>query len=275
MRSDSRQKLIEVRKYGSSGEPVIVLHGGPGAAGYMQPVAKELGKEFRVYEPFQRESGKERLTVACHVKDINDLIKSYCSRQKPAIVGHSWGAMLALAYAAEYPDNISALALVGCGTFDKASRQQMEKVRNERMTDNIKNHMKRLTEKIEYTDQRLCAMGQLMQKIDSYNLISSGGKIERCDARAHRESWQDMILLQDTDVYPAAFAKITVPVIMIHGTHDPHPGKMIETNLKGHIPQLEYFQLEKCGHYPWLEKAVKDKFYAFLKDWLLLQNKTI
>jgi pimeloyl-ACP methyl ester carboxylesterase len=38
---------------------------------------------------------------------------------KPSIVGESWGAMLALAYASAYPETTAAIVLVGCGTFDK------------------------------------------------------------------------------------------------------------------------------------------------------------
>ena len=34
--------MIEVRRYGSGGPTVMMLHGGPGAPGYMAPVALEL-----------------------------------------------------------------------------------------------------------------------------------------------------------------------------------------------------------------------------------------
>ncbi len=108
---------LQVRSYGTSGSLVIVLHGGPGDAGYMAPVARGLADSFRVLEPFQRGSGTEPLSVALHVTDLHHLIESRCANDRPALVGHSWGAMLALAYAAQHPSFAGPLVLIGCATF--------------------------------------------------------------------------------------------------------------------------------------------------------------
>ncbi len=77
-----------------------------------------------------------------------------------------------------------------------------------------------------------------------------------------------MVRLQEAGVYPAAFAAIDVPVIMLHGAVDPHPGQMIRASLEPHLPQLEYQEWEHCGHYPWLEKAVGEDFCSVLREWL-------
>lgn len=74
--------------------------------------------------------------------------------------------------------------------------------------------------------------------------------------------------LQEEGVYPAAFAAIDAPVLMLHGAADPHPGRMIRASLEPHLSQLEYREWERCGHYPWLEKAVRDEFFAVLRGWL-------
>ena len=50
-------QLMRIREYGSAGPMVVLLHGGPGAPGYMAPVARELADSFRVLEPLQRGSG--------------------------------------------------------------------------------------------------------------------------------------------------------------------------------------------------------------------------
>jgi len=39
------------------------------------------------------------------------------------------------------------------------------------------------------------------------------------------------VQLQEAGVYPAAFAAITSPVLMLHSTYDPHPGQMIRASL--------------------------------------------
>jgi hypothetical protein len=54
---------LRSRTYGSFGRSVIVLHGGPAAVGSAVEIAKGLSDRFRVFEPWQRGSGVEPLTV--------------------------------------------------------------------------------------------------------------------------------------------------------------------------------------------------------------------
>ena len=116
--------------------------------------------------------------------------------------------------------------------------------------------------------QRLLARGRLIQQVDSYELIPAKDETLRCDARAHEETWRDMLRSLAEGVYPSAFAAIHSPAIMMHGVFDPHPGPMIHASLQAYLPQLEYRQWDQCGHYPWLEKAVRDEFHAVLRAWL-------
>ena len=53
---------MDLRDYGTSGPSVAVLHGGPGAPGYMAPAARRLGEAFLVVESLQRGSDIEPLT---------------------------------------------------------------------------------------------------------------------------------------------------------------------------------------------------------------------
>ena len=54
---DSDRTAMQVREYGTSGPVVVVLHGGPGAPGYMGPLARGLEDSFRVLEHFQQQEG--------------------------------------------------------------------------------------------------------------------------------------------------------------------------------------------------------------------------
>ena len=263
---------METRTYGASGPFVVVLHGGPGAHGYMAPVARALAGSFRVLEPQQRGAGAERLTVARHVEDLHELVAARCSAARPALVGHSWGAMLALAYAAAHADRVGALVLIGCGTFDPAARRRMRAIREERMDDDLRRRLQRLPEELRDPDERLEAMGRLSLPLYSHELASTALEVTACDARANQETWGDMIRMQEDGFYPAAFAAINVPVIMLHGAVDPHPGRMIRASLEPFLPQLEYREWERCGHYPWLERAARDEFLDVLRQWLARQS---
>ena len=119
---------MRIRDYGTSGPFVAVLHGGPGAPGYMAPVARRLGDVFRVLEPLERGSTDEPLTVASHVGDLHEALTSRCGGGPSALVGHSWGAMLALAYAAAHADRVASVVLIGCGTLSVAARERMRAI---------------------------------------------------------------------------------------------------------------------------------------------------
>lgn len=260
---------ITTRIYGQGDKHVVVLHGGPGAGGYMAPVAKRLADRFHVLEPLQRGSSDVPLTVATHIVDLDEVISHCCPGARPAIIGHSWGAMLALAYAAAHPETAGPLVLIGCGTFDAASRAELNATIGRRMTDDVKLAMSRLEIEISDPAERLSAIGMLIQPIYSYHLSAHiEASSAECDGRAHEETWQDMLRLQENGVYPNAFSSISSPAIMFHGAYDPHPGRMIYDCLKRHMPQLEYTEWQACGHEPWREEEVHEHFYQTLLRWL-------
>ncbi|MDM8006559.1 MAG: alpha/beta hydrolase [Phycisphaerae bacterium] len=266
-----RQPQIQTWEHGSSGPLVIVLHGGPAAAGSARPMARELANEFRVLEPWQRGSGNEPLTVARHVADLHELIESRCGRERPALVGESWGAMLALAYAAEHPDAAGPLVLVGCGTFDTASRTRLMHTREQRITEEMREHLRNLEAECLQPAERIRRMQQVFSRADDYEPIVGRNEQDMTpefDLEAHTETWNDMLRLQAEGVFPEAFGRIKSPVLMLHGDHDPHPGRMIEAVLRRHMPQLEYHELARCGHSPWNERHAREEFCAVLRSWL-------
>ena len=134
---------VTVRQHGNAGPVVIVVHGGPAAPGSAAPLARGLAGRFRVLEPWQRGSGAEPLTVARHVADLHEVVTG-CGAARPALAGHSWGAMLVLAYAVAHPESAGRLALIGCGTFDKAARARLHATLDERTTPELRRRLERL-----------------------------------------------------------------------------------------------------------------------------------
>ena len=270
-----KENNMYTRTYGDGGSPVMVLHGGPGAPGSSETVAKGLSDDFKVFEPWQRGSSDVAVSVAVHITDLHQLITSRCGDKKPALVGESWGAMLALAYAAEYPDSISPIVLVGCGTFDKISRAAGIKTRKRRILEYIEKHP-------EHSADLELSLGEQIMKwhemTDTYESVSGeteSSKTVQFDAKAYTETWNDMLRCQEEGIYPQSFTSIKSPVIMLHGAYDPHPGKMIRDHLKQYIPQLEYREFEKCGHAPAIEKYAKDEFFTVMRDWLFEHAKGV
>jgi pimeloyl-ACP methyl ester carboxylesterase len=245
----------------------VLLHGGPGVAGYLEPLARGLCDSFRVLEPFQRRSGGEPLTVAGHVADLEERLERECGEEQPFLVGHSWGAMLALAYAAKYPRRARSIVLIGCGTFDERARARMREILKQRTGEALRRRLERLPSEHADPDERLRAYGNLIAPLYSHD-VDGGLDLAVCDARGHNETWTDMLRLQDRGVYPAAFAAISRPVLMLHGSQDPHPGQLVRASLQPFIARLQYQEWDGCGHYPWLERGVRDDFLADLRQWL-------
>jgi pimeloyl-ACP methyl ester carboxylesterase len=214
---------------------VVVLHGGPGAPGSAGALAALIADPARVLEPWQRAT-----SVAEHVEDIRSFIDAHCDAP-PVLVGHSWGAMLALVFAAAYPRDVLGVCLVGSGTFDLQSRAVFKQAVSEQLPDTVYN-VDPLPE----------------DALDSTVF----------DERANELSWNDMLRLQGDGTYPASFSTIGVPVLMLHGAADPHPGRMIRDSLLPFLPQLEYRELDRCGHYPWRERDARDAFVRQTREWL-------
>ena len=259
---------LTVRTYGDSGPRGILLHGGPGAAGSIAPVARGLSDAFQVIEPFQRRREHELLTVQRHIDDLHDVLTTYCSSERPALVGHSWGAMLALVYAAQHPDAVRCIVLIGCGTFDRASRAQLQATIQQRITPALKARFARLHREVHDPDVRLCVTARLFDPLYVLDALSDDDETEEYDSAGHLDVWRDMLRLQERGIYPAAFTRISVPVLMVHGDWDPHPGRMTFSTLQGCMPQIEYTELQQCGHYPWREKAARDTLFEVLRAWL-------
>ena len=261
---------LRVRRYPGDGPTVVVLHGGPGAPGSAAGLARGLGDDLDVLEPLQRRADDRPLTVARHVEDLLGVIRGLGDGASPALVGSSWGAMLALAFAATHPDRTSRVALIGCGTFDLRARGRMNAILDERIDDALRGELEAVYEEIADPDERLAAVGRLIEPVYAVDhLPSDADEPLPCDDRGHTETWEDMIRCQADGLYPAAFAAFDGPVMMLHVDHDHHPGPLIRDSLLPVLPQLEYVEFARCGHYPWRERGTRDPFFEQLHRWLV------
>ena len=173
----------------------------------MAPLGRCLAKaSFRVLEPFQRRSGGEPLSVHRHVSDLARFLAAEAPGSVPAIVGHSWGAMLALCFGCEFPELVTALVLIGCGTFDEAGRAEYKARVAARTPGDFEAKLERISTEIEDPDERLRCIGDLLLPVYSHAPTVQTMERIRCDAAGHLESWKDMLRLQAEGILPARFA---------------------------------------------------------------------
>jgi pimeloyl-ACP methyl ester carboxylesterase len=201
-----------------------------------------------------------------HVADMAELLQAL-GWHRTHLVGSSWGAMLALVFAAEIPAPAESLVLVGCGTFDPVARARFRELRRARTTPALQRRLDRADE-LEDPAERLAARVRVMHLVYSHDVADDDAEPGGVDTQANRETWDDMLRLQAEGVYPAGFRRIRAPVLMLHGSEDPHPGRMILDSLRPHVTDLTYHEWPECGHYPWLERAASEDFYDRLGRWI-------
>ncbi|WP_051084697.1 alpha/beta fold hydrolase [Kribbella catacumbae] len=116
--------------------PVILLHGGPGLWDYLAPVASMLADLTVVHRFDQRGCGgsdpSDDQTMRRHQDDIEEL-RRYWGHEQVVVIGHSFGAKLALTYAAAYPTHVAKVGhFSGVGLGDWRTPYYEERAR--RMT---------------------------------------------------------------------------------------------------------------------------------------------
>jgi proline iminopeptidase len=105
------------------GEPVFVLHGGPGAGCYPRLIQYFNPEKFFIVLHDQRGAGRStppgelrENTTWDLVEDIERLRKHLKIDGKMLVFGGSWGSTLALAYAEKHPESVFGMVLRGIFT---------------------------------------------------------------------------------------------------------------------------------------------------------------
>lgn len=128
---------LHYRDWGGTGRPLVLLHGLASSCHIWDLVAPQLAEDFAVIAVDQRghglsdkpESGYDFATVG---RDLEGVIRAR-GLEKPVIVGHSWGADVALEFAVAYPDVAAGICFVDGGMIEPSARPGMtlEKARED------------------------------------------------------------------------------------------------------------------------------------------------
>jgi proline iminopeptidase len=246
-----------------TGPPVVCLHGGPGLWDYFAPLAALIDDTFTVVRFDQRGCGRSTggrpFTIIQAVDDLEQ-VRAALGFGQWGVAGHSWGAELALRYAARHQARTTAVAYisgVGSGNGYKGA------------------HVAELDRRLGPDRQRWAAL----------SAIPAGDRTqaeerERCllqwrtdfspgpdaatralalwetrppgaviNAAANRELWQDRA---SEDLLLSA-ARITCPVTMLSGADDPRPWTATDSLLEA-LPNARRIVLDHAGHAPWAER---------------------
>jgi len=256
--------MEQLRKHGKEPYRIAVIHGGPGASGEMEPVAKELANDFGVLEPKQT-----AMSINESVEELKQILEK--NGEIPfTLVGYSWGSWLGFIFAANYPDFVKKLILVSSGPFETRYAKNIGETRLYRLDvderDEVSDLMKVLNNgSVENRNKEFARLGELFSKADAYDPIDHVDEKIELQVDVFQSLWNEASRLRRSGKLLKMGEKIKCPVVAIHGDYDPHPADGVKTPLQNLLKDFRFILLDCCGHKPWIEKQAKDQFYDILK----------
>lgn len=255
-----------------AGTPILCLHGGPGDTHhYMRRMIQPLCDQFQFINYDQRGTGGSVLEVkdesTLYVERFFDdilRIKDAYDLGKLTLLGHSWGAILALLFNANYPEHVKALGLISMGpinpdnekiyaqrlmsVFSEAEKIEWQRLRQNRKTALAQEDMQAVLD----LDKRLMAL-----RVKSWVFIPDKRQAfldeyfqdPPPDREVNKHVWASaQNALKDMQV-----DHIKTPVWICYGERDCAPIYQAE-ELDAVLPKVEIDFIPNCGHIPWLDQ---------------------
>ncbi len=257
--------MKSVRIHGKSPFNVAVIHGGPGAAGDLYPLAKGMSGFAGIVEPLQTKQ-----SIGEIVKELHQQIHEFADLPL-TFIGHSWGAWLSVIYTAKFKKDVARLILVSSGSWLERYADGLMGIRAQRLSIEQRKRLNRLMNELHRTRDKkpqneiFKAIGNLFSQIDSYALLPIENPEVKPDYKSYYKVWNEAIEFRRNGDLLRQAEFIDCPVTVIHGDYDPHSVEGVVEPLQQIHHGLKVFVLKNCGHSPWKEKYARDEFYRILK----------
>jgi len=263
------------------GSPIVVIHGGPGMdhatlAADLTP----LERHHRLIYYDQRGGGRSTLpsdpallTIEHHVRDL-EAVRRHFGLENVTLLAHSFGPAIAALYAIAYPSRVERMIFLGPipprkGRFNEEYSARLQA---------------RLTkEQIERAEKLSFETGDVVAVCREYwsimtpprvakSLSSNVVKADLCAPPAEairfgmtKTNTATFASLGDWN-WTADLAKVTAPVLILHGEEDAIPMEMVAEWTTA-LPHARLIRLRETAHFPHAErpKIVFSAIEAFLR----------
>ncbi|MEU5890916.1 alpha/beta hydrolase [Streptomyces sp. NPDC047461] len=246
-------------RQGHGGEALVLCHGGPGLWDMFEDVAAMLEDRVAVVRWDQRGCGRsERAagpwTTDRFVADL-DAVRQHFALDRPVLLGHSWGAQLALSHALAHPERVGGLVYVGGTGIDPVSTWR------ESFRQNFRARLGEVPERFarwqELADgDRERAVLQWSVDFEGERALEHAGRLADpwfginfdCNKALGAETKQTW---GSPELY-AACQGLEVPVLIVDGERDVRPRWAVDS-LERALPRVRRVVLPGAGHAPWVE----------------------
>jgi proline iminopeptidase len=254
-----------------AGQPIILLHGGPDFDhSYFLPEMDYLSVSYRLIYYAQRGRGKsagsvqpEDVSLASELEDLWRL-SDYFELNTAAVLGHSWGGLLALEYALRHRERVSHLILMDTAPISHDDYRLLHQERRRQSPDDL-DRLNALAPTAKYAEGDFETEAEyyrihfgatlrppeLLEKlIKSLRLNFTRDSLLKARAIENRlmdETW----LSGDYDVLPK-LQRLDIPTLIIYGDYDFIPMEC-SAHIAQAIPGARLAVLKGCGHFTFLE----------------------
>jgi L-proline amide hydrolase len=264
--------------------PVVICHGGPGAAhDYTEPIANlsRFGRGCVLYD--QVGCGKSThlpdvpadfWTVQLFKEELSDLTRELGIAERYAVVGQSWGGMLAMEYALDHPEGLRAIVVADSPAsiplwVEEANRlradlpQDVQETLTRHEADGTTESKEYVDAVRVYYDRHLCrvpwpdyvtrSFAQMDEDPTVYHTMNGPSEFHCIGSL---KTWDI------TDRLP----EISTPTLLVSGRYDEATPHIVE-QIHQRIPGAQWQLFEESSHMPHVEEpdAFLETVEAFLK----------
>ena len=255
------------------GLPIIVLHGGPDFDhAYLLPELDRLAGQFRLTFYDQRGRGRsfrgegpDDITTTSEMDDLHR-IRAWTGSGSVAVLGHSWGGLLAMEYAIRHPDRVSHLILMDTAP---ASHQDMLELRRWLRSLRSPEQLARMGElasdpaflagdpdaSAEYNRIHFAPTIRRRENLDMvigrfYTASTPEGIVA---ARAIEESLYAQTWSNEAyDLFPR-LRELMIPALVVRGEHDFIP-ESASRRIAAALRRSRFVEIADAGHFAFVEQ---------------------
>lgn len=223
------------------GQPLIFIHGWLGSWRYWWPSMQALSTHYRAFafdlwgfgDSSKNSAG---YTLDAYVTMVNQFIGNLGVARPVILVGHGLGAIIALRYTAQNPDNVAKVATIAMPITGSYLNSRVQNSTPEAFASRV------------------------LGRANSFNEIDS--EVRKMDATAVSNALQES---SEIDLV-SEITNLTRPLMMVYGNQD----SLVKSPngdysfLKQSIKERFYVELDLCHHFPMLQE--KAKFNRLLLD---------
>ena len=232
-----------------SGPGVVCIHSNASTSGQWRGLMDSLASKFRVFAPDSYDSGKgphwpsDRII---RLRDEAELVEPVLARAGSplTLVGHSYGAAVALIAALANPGRIRAMALYEPTLFSLLDAEKPAP--NE--ADGIRNAVAAASVALDAGDHDAAAerfidywMGS-----GSWNQTPLQRRVPIAASVTNARRWAHALFNEPTPL--SAFRSLDVPVLYMVGKRSPRSAHGVARLLTNVLPRVEFVEFENLGH---------------------------